>query len=353
MPDLPPRRPSRRRICLSLVGALVAAGCSAGPPPAPTIIAPINLPTATASPVQGKLLIAQNGNFSVFDLATLHATALTHFPSGSFAASPALSPDGKQVAYTFYVLPKDQNDLGGSDLMVMDADGGNARLVRAHPRPGTSFEEPCWSADGKSILATRRTTVYANGKYQGVQIDVVRVSLDGSAPVTVVANAQSPAVSPDGKFLAYLTVDQQGSPTKLWVGRADGTGARDILAGQKYTYVRAPHFAHDSGRIAFGAFGGPPAAPAKASREPDDQGPFRPAIAEAHGIPWEIWTVQPDGAGPRRLTHVQEDSPIPVWSPDDAWIAFAGEIGLYLVDQQGQRTLRLSTSTSGGGLAWL
>src|SRR6185437_11228701 len=77
---VPRLRVTRRRACLSFVAALAATGCSATAPPTPTTIAPISLPTATASPVQGKLLIARNGNFLVFDLGTLRETPLTHFP---------------------------------------------------------------------------------------------------------------------------------------------------------------------------------------------------------------------------------------------------------------------------------
>jgi hypothetical protein len=43
--------------------------------------------------------------------------------------------------------------------------------------------------------------------------------------------------------------------------------------------------------------------------------PLGPGVAEADGIPAEIWIVQPDGSGLRRLTNVQQHSPIPAWSP--------------------------------------
>lgn len=346
---------TRRRFCAAVASTLAVAGCGAAAvPPTPTIIAPINLPTATAAPVAGKLLITTQGNFFDFDLATLRETQLTHFPQDSFAASPSLSPDRSKVAYSFYVLPKNESDLGGSDLSLMDVTGADPRVVRAHGTPGVSFEEPCWTSDGSGILCTQRTTVYNQGNYQGVKVQVVRIGLDGSGPAAVVADAQSPATSPDGKHLAYLTVDQQGATSKLWIGAASGAGAKDLLGTQNFTYIRAPRFSADSTRIAFGAVGGPSVAtPAKSSGLVSPLALLRPAVAEAHGIAWEIWTVAPDGSDLRRLTHVQEDSPIPAWSPDGKWVAFAGEVGLYLVDAEGHQTLRLSTKTSGGGLAWL
>ena len=75
-------------------------------------------------------------------------------------------------------------------------------------------------------------------------------------------------------------------------------------------------------------------------------------LAEAHGVPWEIFTIRPDGSDLRQLTHETEDTPTPGWSPSGAWIAFSGEIGLYLVDSEGRDTIRVSTSVSGGGMTW-
>lgn len=351
----------RRRFTAALIVAAAGAGCSTGSPPAPTLIAPIELPTATAAPTAGKLLITRGGNFWLFDLATLQARQLTHFPQNTFVASPALSPDRRMVAFTSFVLPTSPSDLGGSDLSVMDVSGVAPRIVRPHGQPGVSFEEPCWTADGKAILATLRSTVYHQGRFQGVKVAIVRVTLDGSALTTLVSDAQAPAASPDGRRLAYLTANEQGVTTTLWVADAMGRGARDLLAGRGFVYLRAPRFSPSGDRLAFGGVGGPPAGRAMNAsdgrvRRPVGNGmawPPGPAVAEAHGIPWEIWTVRPDGRDLRRLTHLQEDSPIPAWSPDGTWLAVAGEIGLYLVDPAGQRTLRLSTSTSSGGLAWL
>lgn len=81
--------------------------------------------------------------------------------------------------------------------------------------------------------------------------------------------------------------------------------------------------------------------------------PFAPAIAEAHGIPWDIWSVKPDGSDLTQLTRISEDTPVPTWSPDSNWIAIAGEIGLYLVDAAGKQTIRLATTVSAGGIGWL
>src|SRR5262249_48435937 len=178
-----------------------------------------------------------------------------------------------------------------------------------------------------------------------------RVELDGGAPTEVVANALGPAMSPDGKYLMYTAVDQKGQPVGFRIADAQGGGGKDPLANQGFTYVRFPTFSPDGSLITFAGVGGPGVG------APQQQKIFGASlgygIAEAHGIPWEIWTVRPDGSELKRLTHESEDTPVPTWSPKGDWIAFAGEIGLYLVDAAGAQTIRVSTLVSGGGIVWL
>jgi Tol biopolymer transport system component len=330
-------------------GGLVGPGAKPLGSPG-SLIGPTILPTVVASPTPGKLLIVLDGNFQIFDLSTMSATVSSHFPKGAFAASPSASPDRKQVAFTYYVVPTDQKDLGGSDLYTMDASGGNVKMVHSHGDPGATFEDPGWSADGQSILATRRTPIYNQGQYAGETLAVLKAGLDGSEPTTLIKNALEATASPDGKYLIYTAVDDKGQPTGLFRADVDGSNPTGLLANAGFGYIHGPHFSHDSTLITFAAVGGPTSSPPtpKVGWLPPGVG-----IAEAHGIPWDIWTVRPDGTGLKRLTYESEDTPTPVWSPDGKWVAFAGEIGLYLVDADGKQTVRFSTLVSGGGIAWL
>src|SRR5207245_817535 len=97
-----------------------------------TVLGPVSLPTATAAPVTGKLLITHQGNFFVLDLSTRQETQLSHFPTDAFATSPVLSPDGKRIAYTYFAIPQDKNELGGNDLATIDVTGANEQIVRKH-----------------------------------------------------------------------------------------------------------------------------------------------------------------------------------------------------------------------------
>jgi Tol biopolymer transport system component len=357
---------SRRKICAALaglLGATVIGGCGESqsavpsgpaeantPGPAPeTASAP---PVATPQPATGTLVIIQKGNLYSYDVGTQHGQPITQFAKGAYAWSPSVSHDHKRLAYAYFVAPKSATDLGSSDLYVADARGANAKLLRAHPVAGATFEDPCWTADGQAILATLRQPVYdADGTFQGSSVTIVHVGADGSGPSLLVKDAMGPGTSPDGKYLAYTGVDTHGAPAGLFVGDPTGGSAAPMLDDQGFKIMRFPAFAPDSSRLVFAAIGGP-----LAETRTSAVGWLPPgfAVAEADGPPWELWSVRPDGTELRRLTKLSEDTPVPAWSPNGAWIAVAGSYGLYLIDPIGVAgpETRVSKIVSGGGVAW-
>lgn len=353
-------RVSRRRWCTALAvggASVLGAACSStrgmsGPPTPPRSSPPAGptvLPRADAAPTSGKLVIVLNNNLAVVDLETLQARPLTHFPAGAYATSPCLSPDRQQIAFTYFVPARDQTDLGGADLYLIEASGANPRRLHAHPASGAGFEAPAWTADGKAILATVRTPIYDQGQSKGESVAIVRVGLDGSGPVALIPNALGPATSPDGKHLAYSTVDSRGNFATLSIADLSGHNPRPLLTSQDFYAWGSPAFSPDGATLAFAATGGPNSAlpSIKHGWVPPGTG-----IAEAHAAYWEIWTVHPDGTNRIQLTHESEDSPIPAWSPDGKWIAIAGEMGTYVIDATGTRTVQISSYAT-PGLAWL
>jgi dipeptidyl aminopeptidase/acylaminoacyl peptidase len=97
-------------------------------------------------------------------VATGEITALTHRKGPDDA--PAVSPDGKQIAY----LGFDDELLGYANVMlyVMDRDGSNVRCLTS--RLDRSIEEVQWAADGHSLYVLYDDRAITK---------VARVSLDG------------------------------------------------------------------------------------------------------------------------------------------------------------------------------
>jgi Tol biopolymer transport system component len=141
-------------------------------------------------------------------------------------------------------------------------------------------------------------------------------------------------------------------PPHIWVSDVSGQNARDLLANQGFSSVRAPCFSADGKWLAFAGAGGPVRAWNEPRQARSSYALIGPHVAEADGIAGEIWIVRPDGSELRRLTSLQEHSPTPSWSPDGKWIAFLSESGLSVVSVGGKQPLRLKGVDGTSGLCW-
>ncbi|MPZ15461.1 MAG: hypothetical protein GEU73_13745 [Chloroflexi bacterium] len=347
-------RPWRwRRLVLRavlLAGYLFGAlACQTNPPAQPNaILGPKVLPISGPMPsVPGKLLYAKNEGFWALEPSTNTTSQLTTFPGGTLAGAVATSPDSTRVAYSLYQPGPDPRTPGGTDLLTMSADGTDVRLVLAHDAPGAWLGEPSWAADGDALYFTYRDL--------GGAERIERIGIDGSDRTVIIEGARSPTVSADGQRLAYLAADAGGQADAVWTSATDGTDARRLLGGPEFPAVAAPRFAPSGRRIVFAAVG----TPGQTSSVGTEGGLgellawLSPRTASAHGIPWDLWLVNGDGNALQRITNIQEDGPIPTWSPDGEWIGFSGELGMYVVDAAGDETRRLSEEWAGAGIAWV
>jgi TolB protein len=109
------------------------------------------------------------------------AIALTSGPNYYF--EPAWSPDGRQIALSMDVA-------GNLEIGVIDANGGPVARVASNPEVDL---EPAWSRDGRALF-------FASARSSGWRI--FRHDFATGADTTLV-NGIQPAVSPDGRSIAY------------------------------------------------------------------------------------------------------------------------------------------------------
>jgi dipeptidyl aminopeptidase/acylaminoacyl peptidase len=323
--------------------------------------------TLAASQFDGRLAVARDDGIAIVEGGSLRQVFKAE-PGGS-VKDPTFSPDGKSVAFA-YAPPRPRVQPGRpiveqllhSDIMVVEADGSNPRAVAAHDGPGAILETPAWSHDGKSIYFSYYAPTYRGDELVDEKLEVRRKEIGASAPATtVVKNGSNPELSRDGKWLVYVGEDVNEGQS-LRVMAAGGGDDRTLVRADRFASVLAPRFAPDGVTIAFsaadasllpGAPTPPPAAQPKALAPLDAlRDLLGPASAEAHGLPWEIWTIPVSGGAPKQLTKIAEDTPYAAWSSNGSRLLVYGAGGLYMVDAGSGQAKTLSSDGAHGGMDW-
>ena len=132
---------------------------------------------------------ATNTSESIWKLADRAGTELWSRQGARIFGGPAISPDGRNIAFSV-------RHQGKTLLYVMQADGTNARIVTDSLDLQGS---PAWAPDGQSITSAADD--------HGVP-HLFRVPLDGRSPTLFVQEySADPTWAPDGRFVVYSGAD--------------------------------------------------------------------------------------------------------------------------------------------------
>jgi tricorn protease len=147
------------------------------------------LESATLSADGERLVIGARGEALVFDPAKNEARNLTE-TSGVAERTPALSPDGKRIAYF-------SDESGEYQLHVRAAEGtGAVKKIAVEPKP-SFYRELTWSPDSRRVAFTdHRLALWVADTEAGAARQVDR-------SVYSYQEQWFPAWSPDGRWLAY------------------------------------------------------------------------------------------------------------------------------------------------------
>jgi Tol biopolymer transport system component len=155
------------------------------------------------------------GGLSVY-IKQLDRGAFSRLSFGGQDRRPAWSPDGRMVAFI-------RDSLNGGGVYGIATDGSGAE--RSLARPSRPIQEISWSADGAwLVLRTDNGTAGAG--------DLVGVRMNGdTAEVELVASRfteMHPAVSPDGRWLAYISDESGGN--EVYVRPFPGPGSKVLVS---------------------------------------------------------------------------------------------------------------------------
>jgi Tol biopolymer transport system component/predicted Ser/Thr protein kinase len=233
----------------------------------------------------------------------LTVTPITSDPAEE--ASPALSPDGKLVAY---VRPRE----GGADLYVKQIGGGEP--IRVARRV---VGEIAWTPDGGEIASSRRLTVAGTGDANEI---FVVAALGGAERqlTTALTSNDGLSWSPDGRLLAMTDKESPEDPDGIFLFSRETGEKRRLTKPPPESLLgdRSPRFSPD-GRIL--------------------------AFVRATDIPQsDIYLVPIEGGEPQRLTSGNRHTAGLDWTPDARGIVFsssrsprAGFLALWRVSASG------------------
>ena len=263
----------------------------------------VRLFTGKPSIFESKIaFVSQAGGKKEIYLADFDGYGATPVTStGGLALTPALSPDGRLLAYLTYTggMP----DLHIKNLSTQNIVSVKKKGVKIDPswRNGSTELATTFSFDGNQELyllknngtITRRLTRHS-------RIDV------------------SPTFSPDGARMAFVS-SRHGNPQIFIQNMSTGAVKRLTFEGK---YNTQPAWSPVDDKIAF-------------------------TTMQKNGE-INIFTINADGTGLRQLTYRTRHNEAPSWSPDGTMIVFSSDRGggkkLYVMNSDGrnQRSLRLS-----------
>ena len=191
---------------------------------------------------------------------------------------PAISPDGKLVAYST------ATPVGGR-IFVRQMDGGRASMLTGDL--GGDHEYPRWSPDGS------RVSFVANGAIYVVP------ALTGGSPKLTIERAGTHSWSPDGKEIVFATTNQRAIKAQPLAGGSP----RTLVEG---TFLHSPSLSpnqkvllYSEGRI--------------------------PTLVNVSGN--VLWTLPLGGGKPTRISDSTHVNVSPVWMPDGKSVLFVSNAG--------------------------
>ncbi len=307
------------------------------PPPSP-----ISTPTSdiqATETVQAQATTASQASVTA-------AAEVTAEASAKLTPKPTIAPPPRLGGHL--VFPIFDPSRGAYDIYMADIDGKNTRRLMSEA------SQPAVRPDGR-MIAFRRWKSDERG------LETLNLDNGDVSRYTTFLEDSSPAWSQDGGDIAFFSRRESDRQSRVYRVNTNDRGEQELRDGQQTAFGEAPSWLPD-GRILYRSI-----FPEKgiaimngdgSNSEiivPDDRatapaaspnGKFVAFMSQKEGN-WEIYRVNLDGSGLRRLTQVAGNDGLPLWLPDGRTIVFASDRGgawsIFAMNSNGSSQRRLLT----------
>jgi Tol biopolymer transport system component len=164
-----------------------------------------------------------------------------------YESTPALSPDGNQVAFSW-----DGEKGENVDIYVRLVEGGAALRLTTDPAPDYS---PVWSPDSRRLAFIRANAIYTVPALGGEERRLVTTKGLLAAGAASIISTSRISWSPDGKLLAFSAA-QSGSAPAVWIVPTEGGEPRRVTTPVPQTFGSSagdlsPAFSPNGSKLAF------------------------------------------------------------------------------------------------------
>jgi Tol biopolymer transport system component len=293
----------------------------------------------------GTIAAPHGAGVQLTDVSTGAEQLLAVMPPVGVSGHASWSPDRTRLAISrFGRRPTER--VGGSDILVVPAVGGEALPIAEHDLDGALLGAPVWLPDSSGLFYD---SLPPSGDPASSHVMFAPVGAANTG--RTIAAGGWPAVSSDGRYLAYV----RPSPTtgylnELVIVDMAQSAERILVAADELVQITSPRFSPDGTEIAFA--GSVSYGEAMEMSSPHGLTDLFMKGVMAHGPPGDVWVISLYGGAPQRLTTFDEDEPTLAWSPDGYWLAMMGGGGLYLLPRDLSQTPRKIAKGGFGGIDW-
>ena len=322
--------------------------------------------TVAAAPIPNPALGQQTANSGILAVAGrqvvwLNLEAPRHRPVTRLAGAANALELTAQADATHAVVavgaPFAGGGARGADLLNLDLSSGDTSPLLQRDQPAESLDSPAWWPDRATLLFERQDLSGQPVGAPGQEVPrypsrIERVMYDGSDRGTLVDEGRQPSASPDGTRLVYARTRNTGAALLIW-SELDGS-IQTLIPEGRFADVAYPQFSPRGDQVAF-------VAPQSGLNGLTfDEHPlfaldalFGPAVAYAHGIPWDPWVINADGSGLHRVAETGADEPSVGWSPDQTQLFVYSGTRSFLIEATTGESTPLTFVQGYGPVVWL